>query len=312
MVMSKRKDTSAEKVKTLLPSKPKGLPPRDALVQAMLEGTTRKAVPIRTVFVQRKVAGVDGTRGSVLAAIVKTRSAYFLDAFLLIHALASSSEPYNAVYPAQTWVRALGMDEKSGDGNVQGLGVAKSSWSKVLRRLEDLQLITRKRTDGMMGYQLLDESGTGAPYIRPTNIEHGSWFNVPHIYWTEGHYIELSLSAKAMLLIALSLDEDFPLPSERAPSWYGISPATAKRGLRELVQKEFLAYSTGWRVDPKSKTGWAEVRSYNLLGEWSLASRKAQSKRPPKVAVTAAAPEEVLVTDEKPTTAATGEELATS
>lgn len=301
--MSKRKETSGQEVRPLLPSKPKGLPSRDALVRAMLDGTVRKAVPIRTSFVQRKTPGEDGIRGSVLAAIVKSRSAYFLDAFLLVHALASSSEPYDAVYPAQTWVRALGIDEKSGDGGANGLAVAKSSWSKVVRRLEELQLITRQRTKGMMGYQLLDESGSGEPYIRPKNIEHGNWFNLPHIYWTEGHYVELSQSAKAMLLIALSLDEGFQLPSERATDWYGISPATAKRGLRELGQKEILVYSTGWRVEPKSTTGWAEVRAYNLVGEWSLESRKAQSKRPPKVTgTTSAAKEMTPPTDEEEVT----------
>ncbi len=255
----------------------------------MLDGTTRSYVPIRTRFVQSKTEGEDGTLAGPLARIVRSRTASYLDAFLLIHALASSSDPYDATYPAQTWVRALGLDINVGAGDEQGsIEIAKSTWSKIVRRLVELHLVDRKRKDNMMSYILLDESGDGSAYTRPKTESHGTWFQLPLSYWRDDHYLTMSLPAKAMLLICLSLDHTFKLPAERVPQWYGISASTAKRGLSELVKAKILTYESDWVVDPKSAIGLREQRMYSLMGEWSLKSRKKHSKRPPKFTSAAA------------------------
>lgn len=288
--MKKRQDEPGVAVKTPPQAKrpvPKttrpALPAREEFLEAMLDGTNRNYVPIRTRFVQSKTPDDDGTLAGPLAKIVRSRTASYLDAFLLIHALASSSEPYDATYPAQTWVRALGLDVNVGSGDEQSsIEIAKSTWSKIVRRLAELHLVDRKRKDNMMSYILLDESGDGSAYARPKTESHGTWFQLPLSYWRDDHYLTMSLPAKAMLLICLSLDHTFKLPAERAPQWYGISASTAKRGLSELVKANILTFESGWVVDPKSTIGLREQRQYSLVGEWSLTSRKKNSKRPPK------------------------------
>jgi hypothetical protein len=135
-----------------------------------------------------------------------------------------------------------------------------------------------------MTYILLDESGDGSDYVRPTSDKlHGTWFSVPHLYWRDDFYISMTLPAKAMLLVALSMNDAFTLPFERVAQWYGISPSTAKRGFSELSKLGILSHSRGWRMDPKSPTGYAEVRTYQLQGPWSLQARKAATMRPPSV-----------------------------
>lgn len=92
-----------------------------------------------------------------------------------------------------------------------------------------------------MTYFPLNESGDGSPFIRPKgHREHGTWFSIPHIYWTGEYCKTLDLPAKAMLLIALSMKEQFHLPQDRISKWYGISTSTAKRGLDQLIRLGIL------------------------------------------------------------------------
>lgn len=75
--------------------------------------------------------------------------------------------------------------------------------------------------------------------VTPTSLRaepSEQYFKLPFAYWTadEAWHWRLTLPAKATLLIALSLKPPFVLPAERAGDWYGISPDTVDRGLREL------------------------------------------------------------------------------
>jgi hypothetical protein len=211
-----------------------------------------------------------------LATLVSSRSAHYLDAFLLIHAFASSSEPYEAWYPAQTWARVLGLDESAGLGDGDGLESAKAQWSKVTGKLVELKLICRKRgAKNLMSYVLLNESGDGSEYTRPrerTTTDPG-WFTVPHLYWTGDFYKTLDMPAKAMLLIAMSSKDEFELPLDRVKEWYGISKSTAKRGFQTLEDRGIIVWDQRWRPEPKSPTSWAEVRTYRLLSPWTLKER---------------------------------------
>lgn len=242
-------------------------PDRGALLQAMLERTGRDRVPVRRAFLQ-KPSGSD--RGAALAEIVRARDVAALDAFLLIHAMASSSAPHVTWYPAATWTSVLALDEYAGPA------AARSRWSKVVSRLVELRLIERERRGNKMNYWLLHESGDGEAYRRPRTIAHGSWFSLPYTYWFEGHYRTLTLAEKAMLLIALDQPEDSRLPYDRMPRWYGISASTAERGLTGLTAKGYLASSQEWRPEPKSPTGWTEDRRYNAVGPWSISVRRGQ------------------------------------
>jgi hypothetical protein len=60
--------------------------------------------------------------------------------------------------------------------------------SKTLRRLEDLNLITRQRDGNRTRIHVLDESGSGEPYERPTTSD-DLWDNLPHAYWTESWHL---------------------------------------------------------------------------------------------------------------------------
>lgn len=191
-----------------------------------------------------------------------------LDAYLLIHALASSSEPYDTWYPPETWAQIARLDE------FVSMEAAKSRWAKVVTKLVKLQLVERRRQGNKVNYVLGHESGSGDPYTRPTKAADGHWFGLPHVYWTGGYDAALSMPAKVMLLISLDQPDNFRLPADRAPAWYGISETTARKGLQELEDRDILIKSSSFESDPKSPTAWKEVLRYTTRGEWSLASRK--------------------------------------
>jgi hypothetical protein len=83
-----------------------------------------------------------------------------------------------------------------------------------------------------------------------------------------------------MLLIALTLPDRFPLPEERAPGWYGVSPDSAGDGLRELVDKGLLHREVEWVQEPRADSGWTQRQLYTPLGSFSTEKRKeaAQSR----------------------------------
>jgi hypothetical protein len=97
-----------------------------------------------------------------------------------------------------------------------------------MKRLEDRKLITRGRVGRTSSITLLSEDGSGDAYTHPATARH-QYLKLPHAYWTERHYETLSLPAKAILLVALSLRSRFPLPYERGPAWYGLSPDSTER-----------------------------------------------------------------------------------
>lgn len=254
----------------LLAPRPLSLPPRADLVQTMLSKTRRLGTPIRNAFVQGPRVLPQASRASMLA---KFRSSSHLDAFLFIHSLASAKEPYEVVYPAGSWARALGLDENSGSSD-DDLTTAKTQWSKNVSKLVSLNLIQRERSGSRARWVLLNESGDGTGYVRPKSERDGHWFMLPHAYWLDGHYLTLSFAAKAMLLIALSSKPGFSLPLERVKQWYGLSRSTAQRGFSELEETGLLTFSQTWRVEPNSPRQWAEVREYSLLGDFSAEAIK--------------------------------------
>lgn len=231
----------------------------DLLVQA-----GRGAVPIRTTFAQQG-RGKNTTPGP-LASFIRAHDGRALDAYLFIHALASS-EPWDCEYPSGTWIRAFGLAEHANTASARG------AVSKIMKRLEDRQLITRGRSGRRATVTLLREDGSGKPYHRPTT-KTDTWFNLPHSYWLQGHYRSLSLPAKAMLLVCLSLPDDFYLPLDKADAWYGISGDSAGRGLRELEKHGFLLHRQAWRKNQRSDTGWREERHYTLIGHYAADLRK--------------------------------------
>jgi hypothetical protein len=252
---------------------------RQERIEGLLALTLRRVVPIRSVFVQQG-RGVH-TRPGPLAKFLSSHDDRGLEAYLLVHAMASA-EPWNCRLPSDAWVSAIGLDENATATS------ARTAVSKIMGRLEKRKLITRVRSNRLADVILLKEDGSGEPFERPRRDLPGDWwFQLPHAYWLEGYYKTLRLPAKVMLLIALSLADGFPLPYDRAPDWFGVSSDSAEEGLRELRAAGLLGVDRNWIEAPRSPTGWTEQLLYTLQGSFSRAERtrasriRNRSARPP-------------------------------
>ena len=67
-----------------------------------------------------------------------------------------------------------------------------------------------------------------------------------------------------MLLVALHEKNNFELPAERVPKWFGWSADTAERGLATLEQLGLLTHITRLKKAPLSPTGLTKVNRYLL------------------------------------------------
>jgi hypothetical protein len=233
-------------------------------IESLLRQSARKIVPIRKTFVQQGHGKT--TKPGPLATFVTAHDHRALDAYLIVHALASA-EPWNCDYPSGTWVRAFGLSDNATPASARG------AVSKIMKRIEDRNLVKRGRSGRTASVTLLREDGSGEPYDHPYKTGDARWLQLPHAYWLKDHFLNLSLPAKAMLLVALSLPDGFYLPSEKAIDWYGISPDSAERGLRELRNAGLLDSQPDWVQNQRSDTGYTQHWTYTLVGSFSSAAR---------------------------------------
>lgn len=247
--------------------KPPPPPDQDTILDGLLAQSKRGLVPIRKTFVQQGHGAT--TRPGPLAQFVKAHDTRGLEAYLLVHALASGGD-HSVQYPANTWVHALGLNETGTPASARG------AVSKIMKRLADRKLINRQRVGRELSVTLLNEDGKGSEYGHPHHTNE-RWLRLPYSYWRKGYYKLLSLPAKAMLLIALSLKEEFQLSADQAPKWYGISSDTAERGLRQLRKDDILEGDYEWEVNPRSPTLYTQRWTYTLCGDFSQAARDAAS-----------------------------------
>lgn len=149
------------------------------------------------------------------------------------------------------WGRALGLATDA-DGGAAAI-------SKVWARLDDKHhLLSRGRHGRLSKIVSLREDGSGLAYTYPTGASRDErYLKLPFEYWTNpaGWYQSMSLPAKAMLLVALTLRPGFVLPAERAPAWYGISSDTADRGLRELDRAGLIVRRATVKKAPQAPAG---------------------------------------------------------
>lgn len=227
---------------------------REETVAALLRRSRRKgdAVPIRRAFLQQRLHR--RPQAGPLAMLVKSRDERALDLYLLFHAVASA-EPWDVSLPSGVWARSLGLGTSK---------AAQSAVSKAWARLEKHGLIRRQRRRRLASITLLVEDGSGEPYRHPAGTE--PYLKVPYSYWLsdEAWYQTLPLAAKAMLLVALSQPPEFVLPVEKVRTWYGISPGTARRGLRELRNAEVLTARKEFKKAPLAPQGYTAQNVYAL------------------------------------------------
>ncbi len=249
-------------------------------IEGLLKESRRQGVPIRKTFVQ--IGKGKSTTAGPLAGFLTRRDGRGLDAYLLLHALASA-DPWDCTLPSGFWVRALNLMSSAGD-----LDAARGTISKIMKRLEEQGLVRRGRVKRMAAITLLKEDGSGDDYQHPFDTGE-QWLHLPHNYWYDRHYLSLSLRAKVMLLIALERPDGFYLPHEKAPLWYGVSADSAGSGLRELRKVGLLEEDREWVRTERSDTGWTERLTYTLTGPFSNAARQKAKADEKKQATTASA-----------------------
>jgi len=221
-------------------------------VAALLARSGRDFLPLRRSFLQLRTPGGGA---APLAAFVAGRRRRAFDLYLLAHALASR-EPWDVALPSAVWARLLGLQPSA------AASIISRQWSW----LEDQQLVTSRRRARLREVTLLREDGSGAAYAHPGQLGEGDYFRFPYAYW-EGHFPDrLDLSAKAVLLIALSLQDDFVLPLEHGSRWYGVSADVLRSGLRTLRMLRLLDVRVLRKSAPLTARGVTEERRYTLRG----------------------------------------------
>jgi hypothetical protein len=123
-------------------------------------------------------------------------------------------------------------------------------------------------------------------YERPSshfiNITHGLWTAGPLESEGPRWYEELKLAELAVLLIALMNADDFALPAERVPDFYGISADTFERGARGLQNRGLLKVSHSRKAAPLAPEGYTVENRYTLcppfgsMGKMGLATGAVQ------------------------------------
>lgn len=212
-------------------------------MEALLRDSGRRgrAVPIRRAFAQQ--GEQRAPRPGPLAALVRAGDVNGLDLFLA-HRLAATSEPYDVTRDSSFWARVLSLPaDKASSVTV----------SRTFARLEKWGLVSRDRRGRLARITSLREDGSGHQYSPPG----GRWdryFRLPFAYWENDWHLQLSLPAKAVLLIGMTLNPGFILPEEKGPAWYGISADTIGRGVRELRGHDLLTTRTILVEDAYSKS----------------------------------------------------------
>ncbi len=229
-------------------------------VAALLESGNRlnSKVPLRRAFVQQG-SQADPKPGP-LASLVHNGDQRGLDLFLLLKAVASAP-PFNSRRSAGVWARALRHTGKTAD---------ERTVSRIWRRLADLRLVSRSRSGRLADIGLLREDGSGEVYVHP-GAAGDPYLQLPVAYWLdedEQWCSTLEFPAKAMLLVALSLQPGFVLPVEKAPDWYGISADTAQRGLASLVERGLVERVRTYKAAPLVSAGFSYDSRYTLQGDF--------------------------------------------
>ncbi|WP_323670760.1 hypothetical protein [Candidatus Poriferisodalis multihospitum] len=249
-------------------------------IDAIVDEAGRDHAPLRKAFLQ-KPDSESGYRGSAMADLVRAGDSLGLRLYLTA-VLKASSPPWDTALPAPVWARALGNPQPTSKG-------ATGAISKAWRRLEDHGLIRRSRYNRMAQITLLREDGSGQDYTHPGDkdcrTEADDYFKVPVALWRlgsggEGRWIrELSVPELAMLLVSSSLRDEFWLPIEHAPDWYGVSADTAQRGLAGLRTRDLLDVDVRVKTAPLSPTGATTEHLYTLKAPFGLTGRRQRSRR---------------------------------
>jgi hypothetical protein len=220
-----------------------------------LAAVRRESTPIRLAFLHQ---GGRGGGAGPLSWFVQERQSFAFDLLLFAHTVWPLSEGSAIRATTRQWMTAMSIKETA---------ESRSTVSRSWRWLEARELVRAPRSSRERGIELLQEDGSGRSWTSPGAVG-DPYFRLPHAYWTGAFARDLSLPAKAVLLIGLSRQsrgqEYFELPLRRGAAWYGISSSTVRRGLNELRSIHLLRRWAEERETSASPTGRTYDQRYAL------------------------------------------------
>lgn len=249
--------------------------PADAVDEIVRISKRKKDTPVRVSFLQREEGGRKS--GGPAASLVAAGDHRGLLLYLLLLTKASS-HPWNAALPSAAWARAL-------DLSLPDSKTARSTISKIWLRLERRGLVERLRKNRLADVFLRREDGLDQPYTAPGAVGE-RYFRVPLALWTDGPvpdrrwYQDLTLPELYVILVGRSLGDDFRLPVESAPDWYGVSADTMNRGLLGLQAKGLMVVNKTYKKAPLSPVGYTAELRYTLQSPFGPVGRKSGSPVP--------------------------------
>lgn len=110
------------------------------------------------------------------------------------------------------------------------------------------------------------------------------YLKLPYASCEDGWYQRLRQPGKAMLLLALSLEDDFILPEGKAKPWYGLSADRAGMVCASPRCSRCSPVRPDYRKSPLTVTGWTEERSYTLRPPFGPHGRSRRSASPDQAA----------------------------
>lgn len=233
--------------------------------EELLRRSIRPTVPLRKTFVQA-LPGGESRRGP-LQTFVANGDLRGLRAYLMVVAATSAvnEDGWSTTLDSLVWARLLDAEETASPA-----GARTAAW-RTLGRLQDRRLITRSRSSRSNRHitvTLQREDGHGAPYTHPAlgaPDDPADWYlRLPITFWMRGFDTKLTIPGLAMLLTVAREKPWSAFPLERMPEWYGWSPDTALRGLRDLADLDLVERREVYRRTPLSPTGSTMTYQYRL------------------------------------------------
>jgi hypothetical protein len=215
----------------------------------------RETTPVRVAFLHPPRA--KGGPGP-LAKFVSQRRGTALDLLLLAHTISPLATGGEIVAPSSDWTRVLGTADRPG---------RRAAVSRSWDWLDAEHFVTARRAGQFRSIKVLREDGSGRPWSHPAE-NNEPFFPLPNSVWQSGLWASFLLPAKAVLLIALSLqsrgEDYFELPIERGSDWYGLGARTVRSGLNQLHDAGLLRrWSEKWQTG-NSTFNYAYTRRYAL------------------------------------------------
>jgi hypothetical protein len=234
----------------------------ETLEWLLAKSKSRSGVALRHGFVHVPTPG--GGPGPMKAFLRRDGA---LDLFLLVLLIASRGS-HTVELPLAVWSRALG----------RGDDEAAETWaSKTLTFIAKQGLLASKRSGRLRQLIVLDDAGRRIAYTPPSGKggAHEWFIRVPLEYWRQGWHKQLSLPAKATLLVCLTRPPEFDLPLRQNAAWFGVSQDTLAKGLAELQDRELLAARKVSKKAPGLRHGYTVAHHYALIGPFKKGRPKA-------------------------------------